>query len=102
MMRCDPLTPYSLSNDVWIAWQFNRQDLGGGMVQAFRRADSQYETTRLKLRGLDPQATYELTDLDVPGASAARGGELMERGMPVSIKDQPGAVLIRYRRVEGR
>jgi len=47
-----PLTPYSLENDVWMAWQFNRSDIGAGMVQAFRRADSFYESARFKLNGL--------------------------------------------------
>ena len=32
-----PLTPYSLAEDVWLAWQFDRPDLGEGMVQVFRR-----------------------------------------------------------------
>ncbi len=35
-----PLTPYSLQRDQWIAWQFDRPDLGGGEVQAFRRPES--------------------------------------------------------------
>ena len=33
-----------------------------GMVQAFRRAESPYESIRLKLGGLDPDAVYTLTD----------------------------------------
>ena len=32
-----PLTPYSLENDVWMAWQFDCPEQGEGMVQAFRR-----------------------------------------------------------------
>ena len=35
------------------------------MVQAFRRADSLYESIQVKLRGLDPDAVYTLTNLDV-------------------------------------
>ena len=30
-----PLTPYSLYNDVWIAWQFDRPEEGEGVVQVF-------------------------------------------------------------------
>ena len=33
-----PLTPYSLGEDCWIAWQFDRPEQGEGMIQAFRRA----------------------------------------------------------------
>ena len=34
-----PLTPYSTENTIWMAWQFDRPDLGEGFVQAFRRAE---------------------------------------------------------------
>ena len=62
-----PLTPYSLAEDVWIAWQFDRPDLGEGMVQVFRRQESIYESARLHLCGLQPDARYTLTNLDAPG-----------------------------------
>ena len=92
-----PLIPYNAGRDVWAAWQFDRPDLGGGMVQAFRRPESIYEAVRLRLRGLDPQATYTVADLDEPKKSAQfTGGELMQRGLPVAIADQPGAKLLVY------
>jgi len=91
-----PLTPYSQENDVWIAWQFDRPDLGEGMVQAFRRPDSFYEAARFKLRGLDPEARYTLKDLDAEGATEVAGRELMEEGLPVRIEEQPGAVVWTY------
>ena len=34
-----PLMPYSLSREAWCAWQFDRPELAGGVVQAFRRAE---------------------------------------------------------------
>jgi hypothetical protein len=34
-----PLTPYSLENTAWMGWQFDRPDLGTGMVQVFRRSE---------------------------------------------------------------
>ncbi len=61
-----PLMPYSLDNASWLAWQFDRSEAGEGIVQAFRRADSVYRSVELKLRGLDPTANYEVTDLDTP------------------------------------
>jgi len=94
-----PLTPYSLENDVWMAWQFNRSDIGEGMVQVFRRADSFYESARFKLNGLDPDATYTLTNFDLPDKINMTGRELMEKGLPITITDQPGAVVITYRKL---
>ena len=95
-----PLTPYSLENDVWMAWQFNRSDIGEGMVQAFRRAGSFYESARFKLNGLDPDATYTLTNFDLLDKISMTGRELMEKGLPITITDQPGAVVITYRKLQ--
>lgn len=94
-----PLTPYSLANDTWIAWQFDRPEAGEGMVQAFRRVDSFYELARFKLRGLDPNARYTVTNVDTSGGGEERTGrELMEQGLSVSLKDHPGSAVLTYRR----
>jgi len=93
-----PLTSCSREKDVWIAWQFDRPDLGEGMVQVFRRAESPYESAHLKLHGLDPNARYVLTRLDAASSSEMSGRELMEKGIPVSIESKPSAVVVTYRR----
>jgi len=93
-----PLLPYSLDPALWMAWQFDRPEAGRGMVQAFRRADSPYESARFKLRGLDAAAQYTLTNLDHPGSLHATGRELMEAGLAVALKDRPGAAIITYRK----
>jgi alpha-galactosidase len=94
-----PLTPYSAEDDVWLAWQFDRPDLGEGMIQAFRRADSFYESARLKLRGLDAESQYIMTDLDEDKPQEMAGSELMEKGLVINISDCPGAVIITYKKV---
>jgi len=91
-----PLTKYSLSEDQWMAWQFNRPEVGRGMVQAFRRSDSLYESIRVKLLGLDNDAVYTLTNLDVPGTTEMSGRELGEKGLLITIPDRRGAALITY------
>jgi alpha-galactosidase len=93
-----PLTPYSLEKTTWIAWQFDCPESGEGMVQAFRRPESIYEMIRPKLRGLDPNATYTITNMDVPGTTELSGRELLERGLPVSINEQPGSAVITYKK----
>src|SRR5439155_22725405 len=35
-----PLLPYTLANDAWMAWQFDRPEAGQGIEHAFRRAQS--------------------------------------------------------------
>jgi alpha-galactosidase len=93
-----PLTTYNTSRDVWLAWQFHRTDLGAGLIQAFRRPESAYEVARLKLSGLEPAATYSVVDLDDPGECEMTGRKLMDEGLAIAIKDQPGAALITYSR----
>lgn len=106
-----PFTPYSLDEDVrkahrcqrlsvWIAWQFDRPDLGEGMVQAFRREKSVYESARFNLRGLEPDAHYIVKNLDASDSEEMSGRELMENGLVVNIPDQPGAVVITYKKAK--
>jgi alpha-galactosidase len=91
-----PLTPYSRELGCWIAWQFNRPEQGDGVVQAFRRPQSAEEVVRYKLRGLDPQARYAVTDLDTGQVQMLTGRELMVDGLPVAIPTQPGASVLIY------
>ena len=92
------LTPYSTGNEIWAVWQFDRPDLGEGMVQAFRRPESIYESARLKLQGLDEKASYTLTDLDTGKAQSMSGKDLMETGLPLTLKNQPSSAMVVYRR----
>ena len=95
-----PLTPYSRKNDVWMAWQFNLPRRGAGVVQVFRRGASPREKAQLKLRGLEPDARYRLTDLDDLHATEAAGRELMQDGLDVTVDERPGVVVVAYERLE--
>ena len=93
-----PLTPYSLENDVWCAWQFNRPEMGCGMVQAFRRTDSDQETAVYKLRGLDPAAEYTVTNFDTQKSRKMSGSRLMDRGLLVKLSRKDSSALITYKK----
>lgn len=96
-----PLTPYSPADDVWMAWQFDRPEAGRGMIQAFRRPKSRDDSLRLKLRGLDPDARYRITDLDARTAPQdLTGRELMEGGLSVTLADAPSSLLLIYERAD--
>jgi alpha-galactosidase len=94
-----PLTPFSTENDIWMAWQFDRPDLGAGMVQAFRRGNSTCAAIGFQLKQLDPNATYAVTNMDVSGLQNMTGQELMEKYLLIEIIDKPGAALYTYRKV---
>jgi alpha-galactosidase len=96
-----PLTPYSLATDVWMAWQFDRPDRGSGVVQAFRRPGSAYESARFQLRGLAASGSYRLSNLDAPDTTReCSGAELMTAGVLVAISEKPGAAILTYRQID--
>ena len=92
-----PLTDYSLTNDAWIAWQFDRPEQGDGMIQAFRRDKCEESSKSFLLCGLDPGVPYTITNLDTNISSQASGKDLMEKGLTVELKEKPGAALIAYK-----
>jgi alpha-galactosidase len=91
-----PLTPYAEGDDVWTAWQFDRPDLGGGVVQVFRRAASIYESAQLKLRNLDPVATYRVRDLDSGEETDYPGASLMTPGVRVALPQPASSAVVVY------
>jgi alpha-galactosidase len=95
-----PLTPYSLEKNVWMAWQFDIPESGEGLVQAFRRDECAEAKMTFKLQGLDPAATYEVTDLDAGSPAKVSGMSLMEEGLAVELKDKPRAAVITYKLVK--
>ncbi|MDD5706067.1 MAG: alpha-galactosidase [Kiritimatiellae bacterium] len=93
-----PLLPYAQSKDVWLAWQFDRPEAGRGTIQAFRRDDCDRDTQILKLHGLDPKASYVVTDLDTRNTTVKTGSELGKDGIVLTISSKPGAAVLTYRR----
>lgn len=95
-----PLLSYSVAEDQWAAWQYDRPDLGEGMVLALRRAQSPIRLLVPSLQGLDPKATYEVRCLDTGEVLRRTGGELATKGVEIRIDDQPGSRLYCYRRLQ--
>jgi alpha-galactosidase len=95
-----PLTPYRTENDVWMAWQFDRPEAGEGMVQVFRRLASPMVSAKFKLHGLEPDGRYSVSNLDAPGTNEMTGRELMEKGLLISLANQPDSAIISYKRVK--
>jgi len=94
-----PLTPYSLDASDWMAWQFDRPDLGAGLLQAFRRPACPDESATYRLFGLDPAAMYAVTNLDAPDTIRKSGHALITEGVVVTLTACPGAAVIVYRQV---
>ncbi len=92
-----PLTAYSRSDNVWMAWQYDSPERGEGLVQAFRRSGSSAATMTFQLKELVPTAQYRVINLDTGGNIFRFGYELMENGLQVTITDLPGSALFTYR-----
>ena len=94
-----PLLSFSLTADAWAAWQYDRPDLGEGMIVAFRRHESPFPLWEAKLQGLDTDADYELISWDNESIQHLTGRALMLDGVIVMIDEKPGTALFTYRRV---
>jgi hypothetical protein len=68
------------------------------MSQAFRRDQCVGGSMHAKLAGLDPEAVYTVKNLDEESATEISGRQLMDIGLAVVIKEQPGSALIYYRK----
>jgi alpha-galactosidase len=91
------LTEWSLAEEDVAAWQYHRPDAGKALVQVFRRsrAEMPSEGYRFRLAGLDPAATYTVTDLDALDNPVRRSGtDLMTDGLLVILPQRPQSALI--------
>jgi alpha-galactosidase len=94
-----PLLSFSLADDVWAAWQFDRPDLGEGMALALRRPASPFAVMIPKLQRLDPDAHYDVRDADTGNTQRVSGQDLCNSGLRIEINDQPGSRLLVYKRL---
>lgn len=94
-----PLLSFTLSDDAWVAWQFDRPDLGEGIVIALRRPNSPFTTMVPQLKGLDFDATYEFKSADDGDSITAKGTDLMQNGFQIEINEKPGSALYIYKKL---
>jgi alpha-galactosidase len=85
-----------------MVWQFDRPEVGEGVVQAFRRVDNGESTGIFKLRGLNSRAHYRVQDLDETTTQELTGRELMDRGLAITIAAKPGAVVLSYHKIQNK
>ena len=62
-------------SDIYAGYQLDRPDTGEGFFMLFRRAQCPDDTFYLRLRGIDPEATYSVEDFD-GGVSLMKGSKL--------------------------
>jgi len=92
-----PLTYNTVNPDTWAAMQFDRPDLGEGLVLVFRRSKNRSPELTVSLDGLDPAATYELEDVDTATRWRATGQDLRD-GWTIKLDQPRTSRLVFYRK----
>lgn len=88
-----PLFPHRADANAWYGYQFNRPEQTDGFAIVFRRRSAP-ETASVKLRHLDPERVYVLTDLDKPAVTNLSGRELMETGLTIKLPPEGAAIIL--------
>lgn len=93
-----PLTGYgdTTSDEIWLAYQLARKSDGSGRVVAFRRSRCAEDRIVVKLRGLNPDATYVIEDQDTMDCFERTGKELSD-GLELTLKDAGSSLFFKYR-----
>ena len=93
-----PLLSGIVGQSLWTAYQFDRPDLGAGVLLAFRREGGGHDTVALKPRGLDPSASYDVTVADGSPTRTITGADLARGGVAAAADGPRQSILITYRR----
>jgi alpha-galactosidase len=94
-----PLTAARPDASQWAVYQMHRPDLQEGFLMALRRCVSPWISARFPLRGLAPEAEYELTDADTDQTWRVTGAALAKDGVEIALLERDTSRLIFYRRL---
>ncbi len=93
------LLPYSLGEETWTAWQWDRPENNDGLVIVLRRPKSPFTSMELGLQHLDANASYDVemrTTYDKAPIKKMKGSDLAR--LQIQLPDAPGSTLIFYHR----
>lgn len=86
-------------DNVWLAYQLSRPLQNDGIILAFRRKDCKDDSIIVKMHRIDSDRKYELLNEDTSLTETIPGEEL-KKGYRIKLTDQPGSVLIFYKKIE--
>lgn len=95
-----PLISPGPSDEAWCGWQFDRPELGRGFAMLFRRPKASDSTVTIGLRGLDPEASYEVElreTFEAKEKQTLTGATLARLG--IAINSAPGSMLVIYHKI---
>jgi len=95
-----PLTPNQniTSDSIWLSYQLNRPKENDGIILAFRRPACPVDRITVRLRGLEPEAKYELLLEDENKTVTLTGKELMDQ-FEMILNEKNRSLLISYKKL---
>jgi alpha-galactosidase len=88
------------SREALIAYQFDREDLNEGLLMAFRHQHCSVAALELRLQSLDPEAQYEVEDLDSSKTVRVSGKDLLNKGLRVDFAQPRESRVFVYRKAK--
>ena len=76
--------PAKLDYNIWISYEMYRDDIDEGCVFVFREEKSDYKVSDIHFKGVNPEKTYIVEDLDDNSTFEISGKDLLE-GLEVKI-----------------
>ena len=83
-----PLTAWTRGDKAWRGWEFVDPKTGSGFIQLFRPAGAAEAHRAVRLKGLAPDATYELWNRETDEKAVASGYSLLHEGFAVDMKPE--------------
>ena len=86
-----PLSAYNEAEDGDIAWEFLDPETQNGIIQLFKREGNAKTEFTYYLSGLDPNAKYEIYDVDTKEGVELGGKSLMQDGVTFTVTESQAA-----------
>ena len=93
-----PLTAWSRGDKAWRGWEFYDPETDSGFFQLFRPANAAEARRAIRLKGLDPAATYELWNRETNEKTTLPAATLLTTGFALELEAE-GAVTVTFRKI---
>ena len=93
-----PLTAWSRGDKAWRGWEFYDPKTDSGFIQLFRPANAAETHRAILLKGLDPEATYELWNRETNEKTTLPAATLLTTGFALELEAE-GAVTVTFRKI---
>lgn len=93
---CDyyPLLAPVSDNSNWCAWQYDRPEQSDGIVLAFRRPDSPFETSSFALSHVKSGMMYRFEDADTGEITEISSDTLLKNGLTINLPEKRSSKLL--------